>query len=178
MRRIEQKNLFNQHYPLNPLTQLNYMNRTILIAIGISCALISAAGIMFWHNSPINTALRQLHSKNPSIRCDAIYTLGNLDAKETIPIIINLLQDDNPNVRVSAVDTLGTLHAKTAIPDITKLLKDNTPSVRGLAVQSLKHLDAKEAIPEIKQLLNDNYERVRKAADWALRKLGVPAEEI
>ncbi|MFH0889064.1 MAG: HEAT repeat domain-containing protein [Planctomycetota bacterium] len=70
------------------------MNKTILIIIGIACAVISAAGIM-WYNNPVNVARRQLYDTNPQVRCMAIKTLGNLHNKASVPEIAKLLQDND-----------------------------------------------------------------------------------
>ena len=73
------------------------MNKTLLIIIGLACAMISAAGMM-WYN-PVSIARRQLYDANPQVRCGAIKTLGNLHNKALVPEIAKLLQDNDLMVR-------------------------------------------------------------------------------
>src|SRR3989339_842690 len=182
------------------------MNRTILIIIGILCAVIRA---YVWHYSPIKTLRRQLYDKDPEViynaaiklhslgakaaipeftrllksnnmfaRVLAIESLGMLGAKETIPELIKLLKDDERDVRNSAVLALKSLGAKELIPELTKLLQDKDQQTRIWAVAQLGYCNAKESIPDIKKLLNDKDEWVRIPAELALKDLGVFDSEI
>jgi HEAT repeat protein len=154
------------------------MSKTLLIIIGIACAVITAAGIM-WYHSPLNTACRQLYDEDPDVCCQAIKTLGEIGAKEFAPEIIKLLLNTNDHyVRQSAAEALRQFGNKEAIPEITKLLHSEIAYTRRSAALALMDLKAKESIPELKGLLNDEVNFVRDAAERALRKLGVPADEI
>ena len=148
------------------------MNRTLLIIIGLACALVAAAGIMWYeYNDTVNVARRQL---SDNYHFEAFCTLNKLEHKD----IIKLLQDNNPKIRSMAIDILINQKVKESIPEITKSLQDDIPNVRESAVIALMAFGTKEAIPEIKKLLNDENEDVRQWAEFALKQLGVPAEEI
>jgi len=154
------------------------MSKTLLIVIGIACAVITAAGIM-WYNNPINMARRQLYDEDTDVCCQAIKTLGNIGAKEFAPEIIKLLLNTNDHyVRQSAAEALRQFGNKEAIPEITKLLHSEIAYARRSAALALMDLKAKESIPELKGLLKDEVNFVRDAAERALRELGVPEAEI
>jgi len=150
-------------------------NATLLITIGLACAVISATGIMWYNNSDNPTvvvARRQLHDKNPKVREHAIYELSRWRDKKSTPEIARLLKDINDDVRKAATETLSGFGAKDLIHSIATLLQDKNSKVRGAAVQALGELGAKESILEITKLLQDNNEWVRGVAVMALAKLG------
>ncbi len=57
----------------------------------------------------INLAVERLKDEEWVVRQYALWTLGNLGAKETIPQILPLLNDPNPTVREQAKKTLQKL---------------------------------------------------------------------
>ena len=174
------------------------MSKTILIIIGIACTVVTAAGIMWYHNSIYGICwqldvwrLREINAKastpelikllqdnSSPVRYSAAYALGRFGHKESIPEIIKLLQHENTTIRESAVMALEFLFAQESIPAITKLLQDDDYYVRWQAATTLGKLTAKEAIPELKKLLTDKAYFVRDAAAEALKNIGVPESEI
>ncbi|MBI5779798.1 MAG: HEAT repeat domain-containing protein [Planctomycetes bacterium] len=152
------------------------MIKTLLIAIGLACALLTATGIM-WYN-PVSVARRQLHDKDITVCCNSIQTLIKLGDRASIHEITKLLQNDAMEIRAWAVYALGKLDAKESIPEVTKLLHDNDSLIRQSTLCTLSDINAKEAIPEIKKLLKDKSESVRNYAEIALRELGVPVNAI
>ncbi len=152
------------------------MTRTLLIVIGIACAVIAAAGIMFYN--PVSIARRQLYDKDPDVCWNAITNLFKIRGKASIPEFTRLLQSDNIVTRCLAAKALSYFGDKISIPEITKLLQDNEIVVRHSDICALVDLEGKKAIPNIKKLLNDKEEIIRQVAEYVLKKLGVPAEEI
>ena len=153
------------------------MNRTILIIIGLLCAVITTAGIMCDH--PFYVTRQQLHDKDPNVRAMAIHKLGDLNDQKSIPDAIKLLLDDSGFVRMHALYALDVLNVRESIQAIIKLLQDKDPMVRWYAIKVLGTLGAQDAIPQITEILNNqNLTWFHEEAEIALRKLGVPEVEI
>ena len=147
------------------------MNRTLLISIGLICALVTAAGIMEFGQRDIYKARRQLHSESSWVRSEALLTLIIHNDRASIPEIIRLLKNNDLKTRLDAIGALGNFKAKEAIHEITILLQDAEFTVRGLAVWALGEIGARELIPKITKLLQDNDYHVREAAVKTLVKL-------
>ena len=149
------------------------MNKTILIGIGIVCAFISAAGIMF---NPVSVARRQLYDKDPEVRCHAIRSLCK--DKASFPRMRSLLYDEDIIVAINAATFLYMSGNKECIPDYRNLLNNKEPVIREAAIFALLRLDDKESIPKFKKLLNDEDMQVSQTAALALYKFGFSDEEI
>jgi len=150
------------------------MQRTIIIAIGLLAALLTAAGIMFYN--PISVARRQLYDKDPQVRCHAILSLCK--DKASFPRMRQLLYDEDIIVSIHAATFLYMSGDKESIPDYRNLLNNKEPVIREAAIFALWLLGDKESIPEFKKLLNDEDIKVSDTAELALEKLGVPEAEI
>lgn len=139
------------------------MNKSILIIIGIGCALIAAAGIMWYTNhanlaSPeIMAARRQLYDKDPEVRAKAAYKLFKLGDKASIHNITKVILHDDRRDSIfgTIVPILSSFAPKEIMPELKKFLRDKDKHVRWAACYTLCSLDSKEAIPEIKKLLNN-----------------------
>lgn len=61
----------------------------------------------------------------------AISRLGNIKAKEAIPILINLVERDaDESIRSKSITALGKIGGKEAIPSIIDIIKkDDSPRV-------------------------------------------------
>jgi HEAT repeat protein len=153
------------------------MNRNLLIVIGLACAVITAVGIMWYHN-PLNTARRQMHANDYLIRIEALNTLYTLGGKSSIPEIIRLLKDDNELVREVAIWSVKQLGLKESIPLIKSLLEDEDEWVNHYAEQALRQFGVSEEeikkarwtkknIIKLRQQLHDNDVSVRGGAlEW------------
>ena len=153
------------------------MNKTILILIGISCAVITAGGIMRYRNfaSPeIIAARQQLHNEDAEIRIAAIESLCKLGDKASAPEIRKLL-NDNDKVACPAVIALQALGDKASVPEIRKLLKNKDSYARFFAINAMRYFDSTESAPEIRELLKDkdsnHVDAVPAACGFNLRKL-------
>ncbi|MFA5794247.1 MAG: HEAT repeat domain-containing protein [Candidatus Brocadiia bacterium] len=88
-----------------------------------------------------------LKDKDSRVRKSALIALMKLDAKKSIPDIIQLLQNKEIfGVRNMAIEALWRLDAKEAIPDLAKLLQDNNQDIRRAARAALKELGTE--VPE------------------------------
>jgi HEAT repeat protein len=63
--------------------------------------------------------------------------------KQTLPVLVKVLEDQEPKVRAEAAHTLGLIGhtAKPAAPALTRALRDEDAAVREAAVWSLRRVD-------------------------------------
>ncbi len=101
----------------------------------------------------------------------AIKALGQLQAGEAIPKLIELLNNKDYLVQSDTIEALGQLHAGEAIPKLIELLNNKDDFVQSVAIKALGTLLAKETIPKLIELLNDENEAVQIAAIQALSQL-------
>ena len=115
---------------------------------------------------------KQLEDKEPVARSAAAEALGQMQAKEYAPKLVELLKDSEPYVRRAAAEALGQMQAKEHAPKLVELFKDSEPYVRRAAAEALGQMQAKEHAPKLVELLKDSDSDVRSAAAEALPKLG------
>ena len=114
---------------------------------------------------------------HPSNHYEIIEALVNIDAKEAIPALINLLKDKSNINRSTLISALKELQATEAIPILIDMLKtheDNWQygdSLQYIVAMTLKKLKANQLIPKILGLLNDESSRVRDTTITTLGKL-------
>jgi len=163
------------------------MTKTLLIIVGLACAVITAAGMMF---NPISSAFRQMHSKDPDVRCEAITYLSRIDKhilsityKSSKPLqafydkgaliaIRRALADEESVVRATAIYGLISLGDDESIPAIRKMLAGTDDWVRDVAAYALAEFNDKTSIPEIRKLLYvKDYSMIIQAME-TLYKLG------
>lgn len=114
------------------------------------------------------TALESLYkSGNRVDRCNVIRTLGGIKAAESIPLLIDALQDDDIDVRINAVKALGELGVVKAIPMIADLVSLNEhPDIEKNALTALAQIgDMGHMI--LSTRLKDGSERERRQAAQA-----------
>ena|SRR3989339_399735 len=128
------------------------MTKTLLIIIGISCALVSAAGIM-WYNYPLREVRGWLDDKDWHKRLDAVRLLREINDRESTPKIRQIfLNHEYPIVSFNALWTLVEWNDRESIPEIKKLLNDKNENVRKEAEDALKTLGVPaEEIEEAKE---------------------------
>ncbi len=137
-----------------------------------------------------------LQNSQPTVRASAVFALGNLKAREHLPLIVratgdgspmvadrafgalrqlgaidelfSLLKDDKEAVRLQAVVSLGELHAVDALPRISPLLAQPSSAVRIAVIHAIARLEGKHLLPDIRPLVNDADRDVRIATLTAL----------
>ncbi|MEH1991018.1 HEAT repeat domain-containing protein [Nostoc sp.] len=115
---------------------------------------------------------KQLQDKDSSVsRKAAIKALGQMQAKEKIPLVAKLLKDSGTGVRGAAVKALGQMQAKEVVPQVVKLLTNPDSGVRKAAAEALGQMQAKEQIPILVHLLTNPDGGVRGAAIEALGQM-------
>jgi bilin biosynthesis protein len=134
----------------------------------------------------IEALFEQLKHPNPHMRERAMLDIAEVRDENTIPRLMNMLDEADVSYRRSAVVTLGVIGVD-AVPFLVEaLLNSQNTTVRGscakaLAQISLNHPDT--PFPEIglqglKQSLNDTDPVVHIASAMALGQIGVPAIDI
>ncbi|MBU1600211.1 HEAT repeat domain-containing protein [bacterium] len=112
------------------------------------------------------------------LRRRAVETLGEIGAKESIPIFTSILKDRKywKGVRTLAASALGKIDGKASIPILTSILKDKGEDrgVRSRAASALGNIGEKESIPILTSILKDKGENgwVRNGAVFALSEIG------
>lgn len=170
------------------------MNKTVLIIIGLACALLTAWGVMHWtqYDNPyeilrfhsqfsgevrngqktIPEIIKLLSNNNKNVKIAASWVLFNYNSKEALPELRKLLRVSNSYdlMRITTISNLAFMKDKESIPEIRKLL-DDKPGCE-IAISALGELGDKESIPKIRELINGEYWGVRRSAIEALVKLG------
>jgi HEAT repeat protein len=86
--------------------------------------------------------IEALNDTDPLLRSITIRYLAKLQAVESIPAVLRLLQASNDNVRVAAVIALGDLRASAATDELIAIAEgDEKDFVRSWALGSLRKID-------------------------------------
>ncbi len=117
---------------------------------------------------------------DPDLRASIASTLGKLDHKPALPLLVAAMRDPSApdSVReaaLSAVESIGTDAAETALLDLLKhpdLPLDRQPRV----IAALGNLKAKAAIPALVPALESPAPAVRASAAQALGQIGDPRQ--
>ena len=114
---------------------------------------------------------RYLPNSTPPIQYDILRTLRALQAVETVPQIVTVLNSPRENIRRLALDTLVDLRAREAVPFLLALMQDKDEAQRYYAMTSLVKANGREAAVEVVKLLEDQSKENRYWALDALVKL-------
>ncbi len=101
-----------------------------------------------------------------------VMALSNTD---TIPALIECLNDPDDDLRIYAALTLGEQQDVRAIPALIKALEDPNANVRYHAIDALSQLRAEEAVDALTTLAESRNFFVSFPAIDALRRIGNPA---
>jgi HEAT repeat protein/beta-lactamase regulating signal transducer with metallopeptidase domain len=109
-----------------------------------------------------------------SVREDAAYALGRLDARAGVTgLVARLARDPDAGVRKMAAWALAQIGSRDAIPALGAGAQgDAAESVRAMAVWALGQLDDATAIPALTAALADKSAEVRGRAAWAMGTIG------
>jgi HEAT repeat protein len=91
-----------------------------------------------------------------------------MQAVESAPQIVPLLQSPQENIRLRALEALVSLRAKEAVPALLALLQDKDEGKRSYAMISLVKVNGREAAADVAKLIEDPSENNRY---WALDTL-------
>ncbi len=125
------------------------------------------------------TALEKIHSliqrnKDARVRMACLYALIEIPDKDSIPVVLQMLESRDISVLHWAVYALGELEAKSAGPDLELKLSHKSSLVRASAATVLGELGIAQARNKLVELVADPDERpeVKIAGAKALMRLG------
>ncbi|MBI1916672.1 MAG: HEAT repeat domain-containing protein [Planctomycetes bacterium] len=105
---------------------------------------------------------------------EALQRLGP-QAKETVPLLVTLLEKNQPRYPIFVVETLGRIGpgAKPAVPVLLFRLKNGDAGLRGRAAAALGAIGpgARDAIASLQEAQKDKEKYVRDQATAALKKI-------
>ena len=101
---------------------------------------MAMAASRFKEPEVIQAVRARLKVEEPEVQIALMWTLGNLNAKETSPDLFPLLAHENAEVRQYAAYVLGVLGDKFAVPKLKPLLEDPVADVSWNAALALARL--------------------------------------
>ncbi len=164
--------------------QGGYRDRLILKALQDQSAgvLVMAAKSVSSTTGPEAVArLEQLLAKSaqPAVRVEAANMLGKVGTQQSIPALLDALDDPEENVRWFAVESLSKLSVAEAGPNISAVLRgDESARVRSIAATALGELGQPAGALALKEALSDPSERVRQDAAAALLTLATGGADL
>jgi len=106
-----------------------------------------------------------------SLPAAAARALGQFEAKEAVPALVQAAGKQGGEVRVAALEALTRLRASEAIPVAIECLGDSEPRARRWAANLLGELEARDGLGRLRSSLEDSDEGVRLQAIRALVKM-------
>ena len=120
-------------------------------------------------NKKVEHLIAQCRNGSDKDKCVAVLELEEIGAKESVPVLLELLDFPDAGVRANVASALGKLGNKDIGEKLVSLLEDSDLFVRMEAVQSLGLIQYLEAIPAIVSTLKtDEDSLVRLCAAEAL----------
>ncbi|MBT3308833.1 MAG: hypothetical protein HOL04_08040 [Gammaproteobacteria bacterium] len=117
--------------------------------------------------------VKTLHSdEGEDIESDILRALAEIDSKESIEALEQILKSDDPRKQRRAATALGSAHSADAIRILGRALQSPHADVRTHVVEALEKQDAKRYLPAIMLLIKDPSDQVRRAATHAATTLG------
>ena len=134
----------------------------------------------------IDALFEKLKHPNPNLRKKAMWEIAEARDEETIPRLMNTLDQEDVTLRRSAVKTLGMIGADVVPPVVEELLNSDNPTVRSscakvLAQIVVNHPDVpmpEEGIQGLKQALDDPNPVVNIPAVMTLGEIGSPVFDL
>jgi HEAT repeat protein len=117
-------------------------------------------------------SLREEH-RNPSILNSVLQVLAHSHI-DTIPALIECLQDADVDLRIYAALALGEQHDQRAIPALIRALEDTDTNVCYHAIDALGHLQADAAVEPLISIAESRDFCLAFAALDTLRRIGAP----
>jgi len=132
-----------------------------------------AAGEALWQIGPaaVGDLIRGLRSANVDVRYWASKVLGEMQAKEAVDALVELLEDPEWSIRSGAAYSLGEIGDERAAETLLKYLEDPNEIVRKNVVIALGQIGDAKAIRSSEQALEDESEWVRRYAAETLDKI-------
>lgn len=108
--------------------------------------------------------VQALSADIPELRMAAANGLGELEAADAIPDLVERLSDSDARVRARAARACGLINDPRATDGLEGLLTDPKAAVRLEAAESLGRIGNRQALSALLELYDDDDERVRRIA--------------
>ena len=142
----------------------------------IMAALITCLGCSPPLLSPgVKEYLNDLKSSNIAVKREAIYQLGELQIKESVPDMIVLLNKETGETLFDIIEALGKMEDTTAVNPLLAVLGNDNPLLREKVIEALGRIGDKRAVPALISILKQKNSRSEGevfTAIWALGKIG------
>ena len=115
-----------------------------------------------------------LNSPSPMIRSNAAKALGKLKSHQSVPFLMELLQDEVWQVRAGAAEALGLIGDKASIEALVLRIQDNIEKVQEQAVSALVRLGKRATIPLLNALNRERDKFSQRAFLKCLGNIGDP----
>lgn len=134
----------------------------------------------------IDSLFEQLKHPNPHLRERAMWELADARDENTIPRLMDVLEEEDVVYRRAAVKALGAIGNDAVSPLVASLLNSDNVTVRGSAAKALAQIAvnypdvpfSNEGLQGLKTAMNDPNPVVHIASVMALGEIGSPAFEI
>jgi len=132
----------------------------------LMCALIGGC------SSEKNSYIDQLQSGTPKQRAQAASFLGAQRMAESIPYLLEALNDENVQVRAKVIWALGMLRSKAAFKKLLPFMRDTDRDIRQVTALTLMQIEEPEAIETLESALKiESDEWVAKDIATAIKHL-------
>lgn len=108
--------------------------------------------------------VRALSADVPELRMAAASALGDLGLAESVPHLVDCLDDPDERVRARVARACGVIGDARATEPLADLLSDPDAGVRREAAESLGRIGNRQALQALLGLYDDDSERVRRIA--------------
>ena len=120
----------------------------------------------------VSTLERTLSSGSLEVRLAALWALGRIEERSSVPAVLTLLDDPDTRIRQNALWALGQMESADAVDGVSDHLADPDPAVRVNAAWALGRIEHPDAIPPLISRLDvDEDPTVRRMIAWALGQI-------
>ncbi|MEA5468343.1 HEAT repeat domain-containing protein [Spirulina sp. 06S082] len=109
-----------------------------------------------------------LQDSDSGVRCGVVKALGNIDSKQALETLINVLQGED---YLASRRAAGILKTEQAVNSLIAALKNKDPLVRMRAIETLGKIGSEQAIMSLMNILQDKNSKMRRRAARALGKI-------
>ena len=130
--------------------------------------------VMDLHRKSLDGLIDDLQDRNPEVRLQAAWALGDREDEDAVPSLIQALKDKDPEVRGMVAWALGEIKDKSAMFPLIAALDDKNPYALEMMVKALGELEDETASEPLAQVFKDKNPDVRTAVIWAMGEIEGP----
>lgn len=156
---------------------IRQFGRPFVLGIVACFWLLRVVPAAYGKTDPVETTIKQLSNKSPSMRGIAADTLGKMKDPRVVEPLIAALQDSDAHVREHVVIALGIIKDPRAVEALIAVLRDPVSNVRREAAASLGEMKDPRAADALIVAFKDSDVNVRGKAAEAVVSIGAPAVE-